>query len=868
MPNDDTKYKEIPNNNISKNYYKENRINSSKNCIKIKDIICPDCGQNALINIKDYKMALYCCKNNHKNENILLSEFMETQNKGLSKIKCDKCLINNKNNSYNNEFYRCLKCRINLCFQCKNIHDKKHKIVDSQIIYYICETHNYSYINYCKKCKKNLCIACLKEHNGHEIMAFQSLYESKNYIKEEMEDMKSTIEQFKIIKNKIQNILDDTQSKFELYYDINCNIFNNCHKDYQNYEVLSNLNTINENYKLQDIENLINEKDIIKRFALICEINKKMNNKEIDKPQNQIYYRQTKKNEIPNDKNKTKGTMGVDSSYKKGTFGNNILEDSQYLNPQSKNDNINFFKTYKISNRSNNNNEATKNPEQRLFSISNKEYPKRIIHKEELFKNQIINNDENSKQNTSKTNNSTIKEAKNNNYMNNKHISLQINKKIYINAKENVRNATHDNFNLKNKNEKNNLNVMKNNVNNVEQKLSQEVTELKSEAQKEQREKAKEKQKATKNFVSTDKYGKKENILKNRLAEKMPIEVKEKEIEYTNNNKPKGLYNLGLSCYMNSLLQCLYHIKELRDYFIREKKRFTNQQPVCKALAEVMYGLKYETKDYFEANEFKKIMGSKNSLFKGFKAGDAKDLFIILIDSLLTELAVENEDNNDIEENVDLTKKSDAFKISKEEIHDNIINNLFIGFYEKIYKCKNNRKINTYDFSAESFISFNLEKITQYYQNKIISIEDCFEYNYNKTYKTSFFCDKCKVLEENNSNDMIFIPPKILVIVLDRGYGKTFKGKIDFKTDIDLEGLIDKEGNNNQFNTKYKLIGVSPHAGRSSSSGHYTACCLSDNGKYYYFSDTFVDEVSKKAIYENEPYLLFYERLDTFSTPN
>ena len=56
---------------------------------------------------------------------------------------------------------------------------------------------------------------------------------------------------------------------------------------------------------------------------------------------------------------------------------------------------------------------------------------------------------------------------------------------------------------------------MKNNVNNVEQKLPPpEVTELKSEAQKEQKEKAKEKQKETKNFVSTDKYGKKENILR------------------------------------------------------------------------------------------------------------------------------------------------------------------------------------------------------------------------------------------------------------------------------------------------------------------------------------------------------------------
>ena len=35
------------------------------------DIICPICKENILMNIKDYKINLYECKNNHKKENIL-----------------------------------------------------------------------------------------------------------------------------------------------------------------------------------------------------------------------------------------------------------------------------------------------------------------------------------------------------------------------------------------------------------------------------------------------------------------------------------------------------------------------------------------------------------------------------------------------------------------------------------------------------------------------------------------------------------------------------------------------------------------------------------------------------------------------------
>ena len=79
---------------------------------------------------------------------------------------------------------------------------------------------------------------------------------------------------------------------------------------------------------------------------------------------------------------------------------------------------------------------------------------------------------------------------------------------------------------------------------------------------------------------------------------------------------------------------------------------------------------------------------------------------------------------------------------------------------------------------------------------------------------------------------------------------------------MDLDHLIDQKENYNTFTTKYKLIGVSTHSGNSCSSGHYTACCLADDGYYYYFSDTFVDRVTIENIYENEPYLLFYKRLD------
>ena len=129
-----------------------------------------------------------------------------------------------------------------------------------------------------------------------------------------------------------------------------------------------------------------------------------------------------------------------------------------------------------------------------------------------------------------------------------------------------------------------------------------------------------------------------------------------------------------------------------------------------------------------------------------------------------------------------------------------------------------------------------------------------------KKVNSSFFCNYCKTTHKGDSYDKIYRPPKILVIVLDRGHGKTFKGNVEIRKYIDLKPFIDEE--NYKYGTIYELICVSSHRGTSSSSGHYTACCKTDNNKYYYFSDTYVKEINESNFIQDEPYLLFYKQKD------
>ena len=100
-------------------YFINNIINiKNTNIKKSNDIICPECKEMCKYEIKDFKIKLYGCKKGHIKENIKLNEFENNQVIDISQIKCDVCKKENKANTFNNEFYKCYECKMNLCPLC------------------------------------------------------------------------------------------------------------------------------------------------------------------------------------------------------------------------------------------------------------------------------------------------------------------------------------------------------------------------------------------------------------------------------------------------------------------------------------------------------------------------------------------------------------------------------------------------------------------------------------------------------------------------------------------------------------------------------------------------------------------------------
>ena len=118
-----------------------NDDNGSKDSIKSKEIICNVCKELCKINIYDYKISLYDCKNNHKTPNIHFEDFDKTQMKDESKIICKGC-NNSKSEAYDNLFYICKSCKINICPLCQEKHDKTHNIINYDENNFLCYYHN------------------------------------------------------------------------------------------------------------------------------------------------------------------------------------------------------------------------------------------------------------------------------------------------------------------------------------------------------------------------------------------------------------------------------------------------------------------------------------------------------------------------------------------------------------------------------------------------------------------------------------------------------------------------------------------------------------------------------------------------------
>ena len=344
-----------------------------------------------------------------------------------------------------------------------------------------------------------------------------------------------------------------------------------------------------------------------------------------------------------------------------------------------------------------------------------------------------------------------------------------------------------------------------------------------------------------------------------------------------------GLDNVGATCYMNATLQCLAHLKRITEHIINYREdgkiKDNKKYKLCDAYSEVVCEIwkKDSEKKSFAPNRFKKVIGEMNSIFAPTAANDAKDLLIFFIEQMHSELNVSSETNLNLimPDDMNPMDHQQVLRCFVEEFikkYNSVFSHYCYGSNVSITNC-NGCGVKKYSYQCFSFIIFPLLEAKKncvlegrlnpmFYNNYILNIADCFQYNQKIEFfngSNQMYCNICQGSKDSWMQTRISSPPLVLILILNRGKGNLdFREPFIFWESIDLTGYLEFPLPDN----KYFLSGVVSHMGDSGPSGHFIAYCrMSEGQKWYCYNDSIVSESNFQEINSRGfPYILFYQK--------
>ncbi|CAF99829.1 unnamed protein product, partial [Tetraodon nigroviridis] len=360
-----------------------------------------------------------------------------------------------------------------------------------------------------------------------------------------------------------------------------------------------------------------------------------------------------------------------------------------------------------------------------------------------------------------------------------------------------------------------------------------------------------------------------------------------------------GLRNLGNTCYMNSILQCLCNTPALTEYFnnnyymddINRSNILGHKGEVAEEFGVIMKALWAGLYKCISPRDFKITIGKINEQFAGYDQQDSQELLLFLMDGLhedLNKAPADNRKRYKEEENDHLDDQTAADQAwSKHKLlNESIIVALFQGQFKSTVQCLTcHRKSRT--FETFMYLSLPLASTSR------CSLQDClrlFSKEEKLTDNNKVFCRHCKAHRDSTKKLEIWKVPPILLVHLKRSvplvlyafvcvffscknkisiflcrfsYEGRWKQKLQTSVDFPLDSLDLAQyviGPKHSLK-RYSLYGVSNHYG-GLDGGHYTAYCKSVlKQRWYKFDDHEVSDISTSSVKSSAAYILFYSTL-------
>lgn len=292
-----------------------------------------------------------------------------------------------------------------------------------------------------------------------------------------------------------------------------------------------------------------------------------------------------------------------------------------------------------------------------------------------------------------------------------------------------------------------------------------------------------------------------------------------------------GLRNMGNTCYMNSILQCICHCPGFSEEFLDTHQILQKTNPRSKLRGYLAESLSQLVKRMRAAADFQVITPSEikglisrlSPNFSGYTQQDAQEFLRLLLDGL-------NHDLNRVTARPvykELSGFGDYTKVAEEwfsycnKRDSSLVTDYFRGQLLTTIICS---KCRAESIACDTFLDLSLPIPG----NKTsVTLEDCFAAFTATSTVEGYKCEKCKKTSSSKMQMTLWRIPKLLVIHLKRFSSNSWR-RSKVNTEVRLpRGRLDlsafaSQSTHPSCQEKYDLFAVSHHVG-DLGRGHYFA---------------------------------------------